>query len=608
MWLAMAGGRVAGRIAAIEDRLHNEAHGERVAWFGFFEASDEAVAAALLSAVEAWGRARGASIVRGPASPSLNESAGLLVDRFDEDPYILMPHNPPQYAAFVERAGYRKVKDLLAWTIDLTVPLGERIQRVVERIKRRHDIVIRTVDMREFDRDLGIVKDIYRTAWQENWGFVAPTDREIRQLAVDLRPIIDPELVLFVEMGGKPVAYSVAIPDVNQVLKKMHGSLSRSGSCTSCAGARSSRKHGSCCSACSPSCAGSASTRCSSPRAIAAASHAAIAAASCRGRWRTTTISTPASRRPAGAATRPIASTTSRSTALTEPGRDLRIGFVGAGRVASGLGLALSRVGYPWSPWRAGRLAPPRRSRRACPARSPSHRRRTWPMRRRSCSSRPLTISIGPTASGVTWRSGQSVAHCSGAADVGVLARARDSGARIGGFHPLQNFADPDGAARELAGCTFAIEAEEPFAGVLEAIARSLGGVPLRLPPGVRALYHASASYAGPFIVRLLLESASLWSAFGVGPDDALRALLPLARGTLASVATAGSRAYIGGAVARGDVGTVRRHLDAMGRFAPHLRSSYAQLLLEIVPVAVQQGTLSPERADELTALLSEAL
>jgi len=225
LWLAVRGGRAAGRIAAIEDRLHNERHGERVAWFGFLEAADEAVASALLSTVEAWGRARGASIVRGPASPSLNESAGLLVDRFDEDPYILMPHNPPQYAGFVERAGYTKVKDLLAWTLDLTVPLAARIQRVADRVARRRDLVVRPVDMRQFDRDLGIIKDIYRTAWQDNWGFVPPTDSEIRQLAVDLKPIVDPDLVLFVELAGRPVAYSVAIPDANQVLKKMGGRL-----------------------------------------------------------------------------------------------------------------------------------------------------------------------------------------------------------------------------------------------------------------------------------------------------------------------------------------------------------------------------------------------
>jgi len=293
---------------------------------------------------------------------------------------------------------------------------------------------------------------------------------------------------------------------------------------------------------------------------------------------------------------------------VTDPIRDLRIGFIGAGRVASGLGLALAGHGYAVVASSSRNV----RSAQALAARVPgmkavSHAQEVADAATLVFITTPDDL-IGETAAGVAWRSGQSVAHCSGAADVDVLASARAAGARIGGFHPLQNFAVPETAARELAGCTFAIEAEEPLAGTLDAIARSLGGVPLRLPPGVRALYHASASYAGPFVVRLLLEAASLWSAFGVEPDAALRALLPLARGTLASVSASGSHAYIGGAVARGDVGTVRRHLEAMRRFAPDRRASYARLLLEIVPVAVHQGTLSEDRANELTALLSEAL
>ncbi len=225
LWLARAGKRTTGRIAAIEDRLHNETHGERVAWFGFFEAEDEAAAAALLEAVEQWGRARGALVVRGPANPSLNESAGLLVDCFDEDPYILMPYNPPSYPAFVEAAGYRKAKDLLAWAIDLGTPLGDRVTRIAGRLARRHALVVRPLNMRAFSRELGILKVIYRAAWQANWGFVPPTDAEIDQLAVDLKPVIDPELVLFAEMDGRPVACAVAVPDANQVLKRMGGRL-----------------------------------------------------------------------------------------------------------------------------------------------------------------------------------------------------------------------------------------------------------------------------------------------------------------------------------------------------------------------------------------------
>lgn len=225
MFLAVDDRGVRGRIAAIEDRLHNETHRERLGFFGFFEADDEQTASVLLAAVEAWARRRGCRAVRGPVNPSLNESAGLLVDAFDADPFMLMPYNPPEYADWIAGAGYVKVKDLLAWSIDLTAPLGERIVRIADRVRKRHDITVRPVNMRAFRQDLDILKTIYRAAWQANWGFVAPTDREIDALAHDLKPIIDPDLVLFAEAHGRPVACAVTVPDANQVLKRMRGDL-----------------------------------------------------------------------------------------------------------------------------------------------------------------------------------------------------------------------------------------------------------------------------------------------------------------------------------------------------------------------------------------------
>src|SRR5262245_43068817 len=134
LWLAERDGRTVGRIAAIHDRLHDETHRERITWFGFFEAADAPTARALLAVVEGHAAARGSTAVRGPANPSLNESAGLLVDAFEHEPYILMPYNPPAYPGYLEAAGYTKAKDLLAWLIDLTVPVGSRIGRAGARL------------------------------------------------------------------------------------------------------------------------------------------------------------------------------------------------------------------------------------------------------------------------------------------------------------------------------------------------------------------------------------------------------------------------------------------------------------------------------------------
>jgi GNAT superfamily N-acetyltransferase len=225
LWVARRDGAVVGRIAAIHDRLHNETHHEHVAWFGLFEAMDHETTEALLQVVETWAAQHGSTAVRGPVNLSLNESAGLLVNAFDSPPSILMPYNPAEYADYIERAGYAKVKDLLAWELDLHPPPTERITRIAMRVQHRHGISIRTARMDAFDRDLALFQAIYKEAWADNWGFVPPTDAEIRQLAVDLKPIIDPELVLFAEMQGRTVACVIALPNVNQLLKKMNGRL-----------------------------------------------------------------------------------------------------------------------------------------------------------------------------------------------------------------------------------------------------------------------------------------------------------------------------------------------------------------------------------------------
>lgn len=225
LFLAMRDGRVCGRVAAIEDHAHNEFHHERLAWFGFFEAADAATASALLAAAGEWGRARGCSMLRGPANPSLNESCGLLIDGFDDDPYLLMPYNPPIYANYIEAAGFTKVKDLWAWDFDIRKPVGERISRMAARVRKRHNVTVRHVNMRDYYADLDRMVGVYRAAWEANWGFVPPTDAEMKQLATDLKPIVDPDLVLFADIGGRTVACVVLLPDVNQVLKKMGGRL-----------------------------------------------------------------------------------------------------------------------------------------------------------------------------------------------------------------------------------------------------------------------------------------------------------------------------------------------------------------------------------------------
>jgi len=223
--LAKRNGRVVGRIAAIDDRLHNETHRDNLAAFGFFEADDAESAAALLGAVEAWARQRGRAAVRGPLNPSLNESAGLLIDGFDHDPMVMMPHNPRDYAAYIELAGYSKAKDLFAWLYQISAGVGPKIARIARQFADRERVVVRRLELREFDGEVERLRAIYCTAWERNWGFVAPTDAEFRRIAKELRPIFDPRCAVIAEVDGQAVACAVAVPDVNQALKGTGGRL-----------------------------------------------------------------------------------------------------------------------------------------------------------------------------------------------------------------------------------------------------------------------------------------------------------------------------------------------------------------------------------------------
>jgi GNAT superfamily N-acetyltransferase len=225
MFLARRNGEIVGRIAAIDDRLHNETHHDNVAMFGFFEAADEVAARALLEAAELWAAARGRAHLRGPINPALNESAGLLIDGFDTDAMLLMPHNPPEYAAFIEAAGYRKIKDLFAWLYATDRPIPPVAERLAARVQARHGIHVRPLEMAEFARETEWLREVYCGAWENNWGFVPPTVDEFRRLAKELKPIFDRRGAVCAEIDGKPVACAIAIPDINQALKGTSGRL-----------------------------------------------------------------------------------------------------------------------------------------------------------------------------------------------------------------------------------------------------------------------------------------------------------------------------------------------------------------------------------------------
>ena len=225
-YLALRGKDVVGRICAIRNRNHEAIHEEAVGFFGWFESIDDPeVAEALFDAVRAWLRERGLTAMRGPTSFSTNETTGLLIDGDSRPPVLLMAHNPPWYPGLLEGCGLQKVKDLYCWNI-LEGAWPEHLFRAEKLVTRRYGTRIRTLDMSKFDEELRLVRRIYNSAWEKNWGFVPMTDAEMDHMAAELKPIIDPDLALFAETpDGEAIGFTLALPDFNQVLHKLNGRL-----------------------------------------------------------------------------------------------------------------------------------------------------------------------------------------------------------------------------------------------------------------------------------------------------------------------------------------------------------------------------------------------
>src|SRR5262245_8841412 len=197
--LARREGKVVGRIAAIQNRLHNEVHGDKVGFFGFFECEDDPeAAAALFDAAAAWLGTRGLDTLRGPASPSINDEVGLLVEGFDTPSVLMMPHNPPRYVPLVEGAGFVKAKDLIVFQRHASA-LPQRLAEGAVLLEKRYKIRIRSIDMKRFTDEVAVVKKLFNAGWERNWGYVPMTDHEIDHVAKQLRQIVVPELVLFAE-------------------------------------------------------------------------------------------------------------------------------------------------------------------------------------------------------------------------------------------------------------------------------------------------------------------------------------------------------------------------------------------------------------------------
>ena len=229
LFMAKRGGQTVGTIAGILNNRHNQTHDENIGFFGLFECiEDYAVAERLLSTARDWVKARGKTAIRGPMNYSVNEECGLLVDAFDDAPRPLMTYNPPYYKGFIERFGFVKAMDLLAYYSDVgnfrdaEKAMDPQLVRVTKKLQARAKVTVRKVNMRRFDEEVDIIKSLWSQAWEKNWGNVPLTDAEIDYLAHNLKQFADPDFLLIAESNGEPVGMAVCLPDVNVPLRKAY--------------------------------------------------------------------------------------------------------------------------------------------------------------------------------------------------------------------------------------------------------------------------------------------------------------------------------------------------------------------------------------------------
>lgn len=215
---------------------------------------------------------------------------------------------------------------------------------------------------------------------------------------------------------------------------------------------------------------------------------------------------------------------------------------------------------------------------------------------------------IATVCESISWPARSSVVHCSGALSLDVLATAAQTGAAIGSLHPLQTFAAGGGNTDRLANIAYALEAStDALRAILQELVETFGGRPQWIAGTDKPLYHASAAMASNYLVALLGDASRLWEAFGFSRDSGLQSLLPLVRGTIDNLQGIGFPDALTGPIARGDVDTIRIHLDALKACQPDIITSYAAMGKRTVALALEKGTLCQHAAQAMCRLLDTA-
>lgn len=223
-WLAYRNGMPVGRISAQIDELHQEIYGSDTGHFGLIEAeNDQEIFRALFMTVEKWLVERGVKKITGPFNLSINQECGLLVEGFDTPPVLMMPHGRDWYGRSLEAQGYEPAKELLAYWVNVDFDIPKVMQRLIN--KYAGQVSLRPLRRKHLGDETELLRDIFNDAWSQNWGFVPFTREEFSELGTSLRLLVPDEYVQIAEIDGEAVAFIAALPNLNEVLRGLNGSL-----------------------------------------------------------------------------------------------------------------------------------------------------------------------------------------------------------------------------------------------------------------------------------------------------------------------------------------------------------------------------------------------
>jgi GNAT superfamily N-acetyltransferase len=224
-FIAITGGRIAGRIAAITNTVHNRTFNEQTGFFGFFDTIESyEVAELLLDKVVEIHRENGFDRITGPTNFTTNDSCGVLVSGFDNQPVVLMPYNKPYYNDFLVRYGFKKEIDLSSYIFGkkvLKTPyFGRSAKKIPDRLGAM-GIRFRNISYKELENELAEMREVYNASNRNNWGFIPLNEDEFRYMAGQFKQFVPEELVLIAEKEGKQIGFLVTLPDLNQVFRRI---------------------------------------------------------------------------------------------------------------------------------------------------------------------------------------------------------------------------------------------------------------------------------------------------------------------------------------------------------------------------------------------------